>query len=182
MPVRTKKGTNTQKEVVNDIISDLNLNFLPREYVQRIDDIFEGFFNLGLPYSQVDKDVLDAPTFPRNISSLSSSELGDILGEYTAWYSYISDKFKYIATASTYINGELQKAMDRVLGEMVTGGGNIDAKKAKARSSEEYQTINSYAVKLNGIRGMLEEDLANYDKCISSLSREVTRREHNGGF
>ena len=155
MPVRkgkkrTEKSGSSVKKPVNpteDVIKDLNLTFLPREYVERIDDIFDGFFNLGMPYSQVQRDIIDAPTFPRNMSSLSSGQLGDRLGEYTAWYSYISDRFKYIATATTYMEGELQKVQDRALGELITGGGNIETKKAKARSSEEYLTLQSYTAK-----------------------------------
>lgn len=159
----------------------IDLDFLPKEYVDRIDDIFDSYFSLGMK-SRVDRMDSDAPVFPMKISTLSSRELGDILGEYTAWFSYASDKHKYIVVASNFIDTRMQSIIDKELGSMVADKGNIEAKKSKARSSEDYVTLLAYHQKLDGVRVLLDKELNQFDKCIASLSREVSRREHNGGF
>ena len=183
MPVRSGSSKNEQKVKMGSKHTNLvNLDFLPEEYIRRIDDIFDSYFNLGMKARVVGVDDDMAPVFPTKISSISSPELGDILAKFTAWFSYASDKHKYISVANNHIEVEMQKIIDNELGTMVSDKGNIDAKKSKAKSSPEYITLVSYHQKLIGIKKLLEGDLQNYDKCISSLSREVSRREANAGF
>tara|TARA_Y100000034_G_scaffold29728_1_gene36200 strand:+ start:69542 stop:70123 length:582 start_codon:yes stop_codon:yes gene_type:complete len=158
----------------------VDISFLPRELVERIDDIFDSYFKLGMRRNP--SSLEEAPEFPDQVSSLTSPELGDVLGEYTAWFSFASDKNKYVGVAASFLESEMSRIMDEQLGEMVEDRGNIDAKKAKARSSDEYKSYLVYAQKLRGLKYMLESEVSRYDKCISSLSREVSRREHNAGF
>lgn len=181
MPKRTEKEVKTSEQVVGKYKEAVDLSFLPEDYIRRIDEIFDSYFNLGMKLRRGEMDA-DTPIFPSKVSSLSSPELGDELSKFTAWYSYASDKQKYVAVADNYLQQQMNKVMDKALGEMVTGGGNIKAKEAKARSSEEYMLLMSYKHKLSGLKILLDSELSNYDKCISSLSREVARREHHGGF
>ena len=184
MPVRSSNTRRVveEKQSGGKYPKLINLDFLPIEYVKRIDDIFDSYFNLGMKArtSGVDEDT--APMFPTKVSSLNSPELGDVLSKFTAWYSFASDKCKYVTVANNYIETEMQKILDRELGTMVSDKGNIEAKKSQARSSTEYITLISYHQKLIGLKTLLERELVNYDKCIASLSREVSRRENNAGF
>lgn len=159
----------------------IDLSFLPENYLNKINEIFDRYFGLGMKKRT---DILEdsAPRFPSKISSMSSPDLGDTSAEYTAWYSYASDKFKFIVAACTYMEQEMQLALDMELGTMVGGGGNIETKKSKARTTEKYVSLRSYHQKLVGMKIMLSEELSNYDKCIASISREISRRELNGGF
>lgn len=172
MPKRTDKGGYSHL---------VDLSYLPENYIKRIDDIFDSFFGLGMKYRS-DKMETSAPVFPNKVSTLSSIELGNVLSEYTAWASYGADKAKYVTVAYDFIETELQRIIDRGLGDMVADKGNIEAKKAKARASEEYQTMLHYLQKLRGLKTMLDMEVANYDKCVASLSREVARRSANAGF
>lgn len=178
MPVRKRR-----EEVEENGYAELiDLSFLTREMVERIDDIFDGYFGLGMKRSNMIMEGAYTPNFPSDMASLTSPDLGNTLGEYTAWYSYASDKLKYIVVACNYIESEMEKVIDRELGTMVADKGNIEAKKSKAKSSPNFITFVSYHQKLSGMKILLESELKSYDKCIATLSREVSRREHNGGF
>lgn len=179
MPVRSR-GTE-EKKSKGKYSHLVNLEFLPQEYIRRIDEIFDSYFNLGMKQRT---DTIDdgSPIFPLKVSSLSSPELGDVLSKFTAWFSYASDKNKYVVVANNHIEIEMQKIVDAELGTMVSDKGNIEAKKSKAKSSTEYVTLLSYHQKLRGLKTLLDAELTNYDKCISSLSREVARRENNAGY
>lgn len=181
MPRRNTRQETEKKEQgkYNNLV---DLSFLPDEYIRRIDGIFDSYFNLGMRQRTVGVDDDLAPIFPSKVSDLSSPELGDVLSKFTAWFSFASDKHKYILVANNHIEMEMQKILDRELGQLVADKGNIEAKKSKARSSTEYITLVSYHQKLIGLKTLLDRELANYDKCISSLSREVARRENNAGF
>lgn len=177
------KREDTQQEKRGSKYSKIiNLDFLPQEYIRRIDEIFDSYYGLGMRPSNTALEGQYSPKFPTDVATLSSPELGNKLAEYTAWYSYGADKFKYVLVACTHIESEMAKVMDRVVGGMVEGKGNIDAKKAKARSSDEYILLISYHQKIEGLKILLDNELKNYDKCIQSLSREVSRRENNAGF
>ena len=192
MPVRGKreepvrKAQHTERSAHNPnegkYTDILDLTFLPRTMVERIDDIFDSYFGLGMKPSHMVMEKSHTPRFPSDMASLSSPELGNTLGEYTAWYSYASDKLKYIVVACNHIEGEMDRVVDKELGTMVADKGNIEAKKSKAKSSSDYITLVSYHQKLAGLKILLDSELKSYDKCIATLSREVSRREFNGGF
>ena len=179
MPIRT----NTEIKEHNGNHGNLiDLDFLPREMVERIDDIFDSYFGLGMKPSNMVMEGKYTPRFPSEMASLSSPELGNTLGSYTAWFSYASDKLKYIVVACSHVEREMEKVIDSELGTMVADKGNIEAKKSKAKSSPDYISLISYHQKLAGLKILLDSELKSYDKCISTLSREVSRREYNGGF
>ena len=173
-----KRNDDTVKENHNDDLVDLN--FLPQEYIDRINEMFDAYFNLGMK-RRTDSMEVSIPIFPNKVTTLSSPELGDLHSQYRAWYSYAADKQKYVLVATDYVKKELQKALDAELGLLVMEKGNIEAKKAHARSSSNYQLIAGYASKLDGILTLLDREIDSYDRSISSLSREITRREHNFG-
>lgn len=183
MPSRRTRPTVAVEESPNEKYNRLvDLSYLPDAYTSKINNIFDSYFSLGMRSNNWES-VEDSPKqFPNKLSTLTSPSLGDELGRYTAWYAFASDKLKYIAVAHNYIEQELQKELEITLGGMVADKGNIETKKAKAKSSDSYKLIYSYIQKLKGIKTLLEMELDNYDRCISTLSREVSRREHSGGF
>ena len=170
------------RTVDTDANNFVNLSFLPDKYVKRIQEIFDGYFSLGMKPSYWQYVDEATPKFPNAVSSLTSGELGDTMGSYTAWYAFTSDKKKYVAVACNYMERELTKAQDATLGELVAEKGNIEAKKAQARNHPDYLSLLSYTQRLQGILTMLDAELDSYDKCIFTLSREINRREGNGGF
>lgn len=182
-PIRKRQVVATANKAQSTYSDLVDLSYLPQEYVERIDKIFDSYFYLGMKKSSWTKMQEDnAPQFPNKLSSLSSPQIGDELGKYTAWYSFASDKLKYVSVACNFIEQELQRVFDLELGKLYDDKGNVELKKAKARSSEEYILIQSYAQKLRGVKVLLEQEMEGYDKCISTLSREVSRRENNAGF
>lgn len=182
MPVRDNRQQDTKKPTTKSRHENLiDLSFLPEVYINRIDAIFDSYFNLGMK-RRYDRIEEDAPIFPSKVSSISSPELGDTLSKYTAWFSYASDKHKYVVVATNHIEEEMRKVFDKEMGKLLLEKGNIDSKKSKAKDNEEYQSLMTYHQKLIGLKTLLDGELNNYEACIASLSREISRREHHGGF
>lgn len=178
MPVR-KEDQQTPK---NQTVTSVDLTYLPEHYQLRINEIFDSYFGLGMRNSSRTSVDEYTPDFPNKLSALSSPQLGDMLGSYTAWYSFAIDKSKYVTVALNYVEQELAKELENELGKMVSDKGNIEAKKAKAKSMPSYMTVYSYTQKLRGLKTLLEMELTNFDRCIQTLSREISRREVNAGF
>lgn len=160
----------------------IDLSYLPDNIVRRIDEIFDSYYKMGMKPNLMAIKGDSAPRFPSKVSSISSPDLGDIYGEFSAWHSFTSDKFKYVLVACNHIESEMAMAIDMEVGNMVSDKGNIEAKKAKARSSEKYMMLTSYHQKLMGLKIMLSTELSSYLQSITSLSREMSRREVNAGF
>lgn len=177
MPPR-RSTTETGKSKHSDII-DLDL---PENHIKRIDNIFDTYFGLGMRKRTDTMEGNSTPIFPTKIASMQSTELGNTLSHYSAWASYTSDKAKYVTVACNYMEQEIQSIVDRALGDQVGDKGNIEAKKAKARASVEYQSMLGYVQKLKGLKTMLDMEVNSLNSSIQSLSREVSRREMNGGF
>ena len=179
MPVRNKQVQNEQvKQGYPELI---DLSFLPEKYIKRIDDIFDSYFSLGMK-KRVGSMEDNSPIFPSKISTLTSPQLGDTLSQFTAWSAYASDKHKYVIVANNFIEQEMQKVLDLELGQLTLEKGNIETKKSQARSSQSYMLLVSYHQKLIGLKTLLDKEVGNFERCIASISREVSRREHHGGY
>ena len=177
------KRTKTEVIEVVDEYKDLaDFSYLKDEYVQRIHDIFNTYFHLGIKRNPAAYASKSPPSFPNDISSLSSSALGNVYGEFTAWYGFIADRFKYYTVAKNVMRAEVDKSVNAELANLVLSKGNIKTKEAVAKTSEEYITLKVYLLKIESVVEMLGNDLSSYDKSIATLSREIARREANGGF
>ena len=175
MPIR--------KEENKDSYRDLgDFSFLNQEYVDKIHDIFDTYFAIGIARNKKPISSSMPPTFPSGVSSLSSSELGNIHGEFAAWHGFIADRLKYYTVAMNVVREEVEKAFNDELAEMVSQKGNIKAKEAFAKNSDEYVALKGYLLKISATQGMLSDDLKSYDKSIAVLSREISRREANAGY
>ena len=175
MPKRPEKKNNQQT---------VDLAFLPEALLVKINDVFDRYFKLGFSRNTQVIDEDNIPNFPNNVSSLSSAEVGDFHARYTAWYSYVNDKLKYLKVALMVVDKEAEQTMNTEIVNItmdVTKKYTVSEKEAKAKISQGYMAISSYKMQLETLVSMLERDMDSYDKNITTLSREFSRREH-GGF
>lgn len=158
-----------------DTENAINLDFLPDELRDKVFRTFDRYFGMNLlPQKPYEDEEL--PAFPNSMATLTSDEVGDYLGRFTAWYAFTADKKKYLAVAYNVVQNELDITYRKSLATMTTKA-NLEIKKAEARSTEDYLIIEEYAQEVSNLMDMLDIELNKLDKSIATLSREVSRRE-----
>lgn len=159
---------------------DALIEKLPQDVLARVGEIYDTYLKINTikPVKQLSTDSLD---IPNSISSLLSTELGDLHGRYAAWYSYFIDRIKFLRVASTVIGEEL-----RILyaGHFVSyeKGMTVEVKKLKAETEPDYRAMRVHQTRVDAAIAALDEDIRKMDKMLSVLSRETSRREHNAGY
>jgi hypothetical protein len=177
MPKRDEEvGATPVKRTTKEV--PVELGFLPERLQTRVHDIFNTYFGFGFKAvtQEVDKD--DAPNFPNQVSTMSSGEVGDELAKATAWYAYTVEKLRYVAVACTVLEKELEHTLNSAM--VCASGKNKEQRLAEAKTDPSYVSMVGYHTKLEGVRSMLDSTAKGFDKSITTLSREISRREHNG--
>lgn len=181
MPSRVSKRDTYEVKNPNSLDA-VDLDFLPEYLRNKIYATFDRYFAFGLlPQKSYTIEDDGIPAFPNNMAVLDSDEIGNILGEYTAWYAMTADKKKYLAVAYNVVNAELETTFRKALATM-TAKVNLEVKKADARSSEDYLVVEEYLQMVSNLMDMLDIELSKLDKSISTLSREISRRERFSGI
>lgn len=178
MPTRTT-NTGEDRNSLARHKKYVDLTFLPEEYLAQVNDIFDRYFSLGMS-RKIPSIPEGEPSFPNKFSTLTSQEVGDQLAEATGWLSFTIGKLKYISVACSVIQNEMDKIVN---GELSTAkGGNLDQRKAMAKSNTAYLSVLQYKVKLDGIKIMLDNEYNSFDRKVAAISREISRRESNAGY
>lgn len=153
---------------------------LPNEIMQRISEIYDTYLHINRlrPNEALLNENL---VIPPNVSSLMSTELGDLHGRYAAWYSYFVDRIKFLRVASQVLAEEVRRIYAVHL-TSYTGKEAVDVKKMKAEIEPDYLGMRRHQLRVDAAIGILDDDLKRYDKLLSVLSREISRREHNAGY
>lgn len=177
MPVRSpsKKYEVSSKETKEVV----DIDFLPENIKDKVYEAFDRYFGFGLLH-QLTCESEELPAFPNSAASLDSDEIGNYLGEFTAWYVFTADKKKYMGVAANVLEREMDLVYRKSLSTMTTKA-NLEIKKCEAKSTTEYLELEEYSMMVENIVYMLDIELQKLDKAIASLSREVSRRERYSG-
>lgn len=171
----------TEYEVkYGDTLKAINLDFLPDDLREKVYRTFDRYFGFGL-LSQAAYKGEELPSFPNGVATLNSDEVGDFLGQFTAWYAFTADKKKYLVVAMNVVSNELDIIFRKELATMTTKA-NLEIKKAAARVTEDYLIVEEYVQEVGNLMDMLDIELNKLDKSIASLSREISRRERFSGI
>ena len=165
----------------------VNLGFLPAAIQNRIAETFDFYFGLGGFRARTQTvNAEEAPNFPNQLSGLESGEVGDLLANATSWFAFTNEKLRYIGVALQVLNAELDQSYDSALvglsGGSTRGGLTESERKSKAKLDPVYLGMLMYRNKLENVKGMLDNLSKTYDRNITTLSREVTRRERTTGL
>jgi hypothetical protein len=160
----------------------VDITYLPNLVQEKIRKIFDRYFEFGIIKYTKEPDRGEHPAFPNKISSLSSPDLGDLQGFYAAWYGFTLDKLKYMTVCKTVIDGEVSKILDEELSHLLTEKGNVDLKESKAKTAAAYVGMVGYKIEIDALQGMLKQESTRYENQLATISREISRREHNAGF
>lgn len=160
---------------------EYGIEFLPDHIQTEIHKVFDNYFGLEIP-KDFNRPVEASINFPKGVSSLDLNQVRDYHGEFEAWLGFIRNKVKFIKAAMIVVSNEREDAYNDELGKLLLEKGNIEAKKAQARSGESYKVLNKYYSKLQGLYEILEKDEQKYEAHTMSLRAELKSREINNTF
>lgn len=162
----------------------IDISFLPEDISAKVQDIFDQYFKLGLP-KRGQVGLESTPEFPKELAALSSQDLGNLFGQYSACQTQVSEKLKYI----TAVKAVVSKEADIKLKEVMYGeydafpkNASLTLRRDSARLDPGYQVLERYLNRIEVIHEMLNQEFENYRRETTVLSREISRRENNAGF
>lgn len=124
----------------------------------------------------------DQPKMPGDISVLDSDELSELFTKLTAWSNYISGQLsaaqideKALEKEKDFLEAKLflHKDTSKVKGERVT------LIKAQVMADETFMKLEEKYMKAYAYRKMLEVISSNFERDVSLVSREITRRTND---
>ena len=119
---------------------------------------------------------------PNDISALDSDELSKLFTKLTAWSNYVSGQLsaaqideKTIEKKKDFLEAKLflHKDTSKVKGERVT------LIKAQVMADEQYMELEEELLKAYAYRKMVEVVYNNFERDVSLVSREITRRTND---
>ena len=122
------------------------------------------------------------PVMPKDISILDSEELSELFTKLTAWSNYIAGQLaaaqvdeKFIEKKLDSLETQLFLAKDnsKVKGERVT------LIKAQVAADPMIVSLEESQMKAYAYRKMLEVVAGNFERDVSLVSREITRRTND---
>lgn len=128
-------------------------------------------------YPEVEEDVVQMPS---NLTRYSSKALGRLISGYTAMSNYV-ENITSIANSTLKIEeAKSEQVEDSFYVAFMSQGYASTEAKAKARIMPEYKKAKARYLEAYTKHSMLEASLNNYNKSISVVSREMSRRMGEG--
>lgn len=124
----------------------------------------------------------DQPKMPKDISVLDSEELSELFTKLTAWSNYVAGQLsasqideKVLEKRKDILEAKLFLTLDnnKVKGERVT------LIKAQVASDDKVVDLEEQLMNMYAYRKMLEVVANNFERDVSLVSREITRRTND---
>lgn len=159
------RGQHIDHDAVGPSVRDRWESFDPASMAQ------EAVRALGIPVAMQPGD--DAPTLPRDITQVSSEELGYLYGSFVAYTAYLADQ-----TALAEIDAEKDQGyFDHLKAEVrLRKSGTVADKDAKTLNDPEIQELEQQLLVSQAKARLLKARERGFDKKSNALSREMTRR------
>ena len=154
-------------------------------YTNLINEVRSAAKSLGLPIGIYDKDnsfnLLEedrgkAPYLPSTteLDNISANDLSIKMTEFSAWYSYLNSRHTEYYTSLL----ALKEQKDLLVSQTISSSNNEKPmqKKAKLKSSEEYQNLQYNITYLEMLCNMIKTEMDNAENIYKSLSRIITAR------
>lgn len=130
-------------------------------------------FNAGgyTPVAKPDKE----PLMPRQLSTITSDVLGDLMSSYSAWREYTEDKVLRQLSEVTRLRTSYDFNYSKEL--IVADGGTDKQRKANVDTLNHIHTEFVEYLEANTLFEMLSSKLESYTNSLTIISREISRRE-----
>lgn len=126
---------------------------------------------LGLPFPKEPCEMIKNTTFPQDITNLSSKELSTLLCYYTQLSSYADTIISFLDVTRTKLENEIKFEEAKSL---LGSSGTVQDKKSHAVMA--VYPLNVDRCNVEASFRCMKALGGGYDKYITSLSREMTRR------
>jgi hypothetical protein len=112
---------------------------------------------------------------PQQLSSMSSDDLADEMGYWTAMQSYATEQAVLVWNDLESNKRKLDKMIDARLS--VVSGGSVTEKKARARANPEVQALQARVDHLQSVYNLIDAIRGNCERNYAAISRVVSTRE-----
>jgi hypothetical protein len=114
---------------------------------------------------------------PKDVSSVSSEVLADLLSRITAWLNYAAMQF----AAAQVDEAALERKRDMLYAKAMSSRGSVRGEKvtvlkAQAASDPQIEKVDNDLAQAYAYRKMMEVVYNNYERESFLISREITRR------
>lgn len=127
----------------------------------------ESFNKIGLPEKK-------SPTIGKNLASLSSENLADLMTRYTAWREYTEDILVEATVEFTNAEQKYDDLYDKY--SLVVTGSNRDIRHAKIMQEPEVKALAVIKRDTEMYHKLLLGKLESFNNCLTIISREISRR------
>lgn len=119
----------------------------------------------------------DTLRWPKDITALSASNVSELLGKYTALYAYANQELAYINVAIL----ELQTRESIVINAILRQNVSLNAQERWRRDASidtyrEVERVRRTITKKKSDREYTQMFIANFDRYLTALSRELSRK------
>lgn len=122
------------------------------------------------------------PVMPKDISVYDSTELSKLFTELTAWSNFIAGQLAAAQVDEKYLENQKDMKEAKLFfqsdGEKVKGD-TVSRVKAKVNSDETIIELSNNLMKAYAYRKMMEVVFNNFERDVSLVSREITRRTND---
>jgi len=139
----------------------------------------EKFNSWGLRFAKPEDDQV---TLPQDITSIGSEELGGLFTRLTSWTDYINSQLtlaqleeRSLLKKKEYLENTM---MVKRMGAQVKGE-RVTAIKAEIAANQDIHDLDVEYEEKYAYRKLVEMLLQNYERDLSLVSREITRRSND---
>lgn len=117
---------------------------------------------------------------PKDISSVDSEILADLFSRLTAWMNYAGQQLAAAQVDEAIMEKKRELAYAKLMATMEKAKNErVAVLKAQANNDPYLEQLDSMLTKAFAYRKMLEAVYNNYDREITLISREITRRTND---
>lgn len=144
-----------------------------------MDSVLEKFGKFGVEFKRPDSDHV---TLPADITLLSSEQLAELFTKLTAWADYIASDLVLAQIAERESLRNKNVAENRLLNSKMGSavrGERITLVKAQVSVDEGVLALEQKYEEKYAYRKLVEMLLSNYERDLTLVSREITRRSND---
>lgn len=142
-------------------------------------DALSKLHELGL---SIQRPTMDVGELPRDITLLSSEQLGEKFSVLTAWADYAATQLAVAQVEERAAQKKLEYLENRLLVQrmgVAAKGDRITLVKAQIAIDQDVRDLELEYEEKYAYRKLVEMMLSNYERDIALVSRELTRRSND---
>lgn len=128
-------------------------------------------------FTPVTKPEISEPTMPKSVSSLSGSDLSDLMNRYTAWREFADDCLN--DALYEYTKNKHKADYNKDVLFLITNGKNLREREMYVSTDPRIKSEQDSLLEYEMYHDLLLRKVESYSSCLAIISREISRRSGN---